>query len=93
MTYFFYVKWPARSTDAPVFPEEILGVQARDRVKLVDSKENVQNEATAAGLQADIQANGRQDTTAIQYKRATGWEGGKPSKKFPCSLLRLAGCE
>lgn len=39
MTYFFYVKW--RSTDARVFPEEILGEQARDRVKLVDSKENV----------------------------------------------------
>jgi len=38
----------ARSTDARVFPEEILGEQARDRVKLVDSKENVQNEATAA---------------------------------------------
>lgn len=48
MTYFFYVKWLARSTDVRVFPEEILGEQARDRVKLVDSKENVQNETTAA---------------------------------------------
>lgn len=54
MTHFFYVKWLARSTDARVFPEEILGEQARDRVKLVDSKENVQNEAMAGGLQADI---------------------------------------
>lgn len=35
-------------TDGRVFPQEILGEQARDRVELVDFKENVQNEAAAA---------------------------------------------
>lgn len=71
MTYFFYVKWLTRSTDARVFPEEILGEQARDRVKLVDSKENVQNEAMAGGLQADIQANGETRHHSDPIQRAT----------------------
>lgn len=60
--------------DARVFPEEILGEQARDRVKLVDSKENVQNESTAA-VYRQIYKNGRQDTTTIQYKERRSRKG------------------
>lgn len=82
MTHFFYVKWLARSTNARVFPEEILGEQARDRVKLVDSKENVQNEAAAAVYKADIQTNGRQDTTAIQYKGRRSRKGDSRARSF-----------
>ncbi|KYN41173.1 hypothetical protein ALC56_04324 [Trachymyrmex septentrionalis] len=93
-TCFFYVKWLARSTDARVFPEEILGEQARDRVKLVDSKENVQNEVTAA-VYRQIYRRTEDKTPQRSYDNTKRDEAGrgKLSKKFPCSLLRLAGCE
>jgi len=85
----------ARTTDARVFPEEILGEQARDRVKLVDSKENVQNEATAAVYRQIYRRT--EDKTPQRFntkrERETKQEEGKLSKKFPCSLLRLADCE
>lgn len=90
MTYFFYVKWLARSTAARVFPEEILGEQARDRIKLVDSKENVQNEAV---VYRQIYRRTGDKTPRGTNTKDDGVRRGQPSKKFPCSLLRLAGCE
>lgn len=80
-------------TDTRVFPQEILGEQARDRVKLVDFKENVQNEAEARGpvvYERDIQANtGDETPNAIQYKgkRDERDEVGKRRAEQEVSLL------